>query len=153
MRGILLVFLFGCGGGGASGEPAGPGTLQMTVGGGGKTTFGVGAAVQDTEAPSKMLVQLGTDNVDCATNLEALDEDPGSGKYVFFSVDKTPATTNTSITVLRLSSTHASLNSSSGNVMVTGADVRVTGSVTFATQDSDDGEILVAGTFDVKRCF
>jgi hypothetical protein len=128
------------------------GTVSITVGDT-KPKLAVGAAVQDTESPSKMLVQLGSDNIDCGSNLDAGEEDPGSGTFIYFTVDKVPATANTSITVLRLSRTHASLNSSSGSITVDAADPRVTGQITFATTDSDDGMILVAGTFDVKRCF
>lgn len=148
-----VLFAIGCGGG-SSGEPLGAGTVNMTVGGD-KTTFNVGVAVQDVESPTKMLVQIGTTGVDCGTNLQNPDPDDTipSGSYVYFAVDKTPAMANTGITVLRLTRSHASLNSSSGVVAITAADARVAGSITFATNDSDDGDILVSGTFDVLRCF
>ena len=116
----------------------------------------VGAAVQDTQTPGQMLVQLGDDNVDCSTNFGKLVLIGGpSGTFVYFSVDATtPAThDNTFISAQRTTGTHTGINESSGTVVIDSIDTRVMGSLTFSTTDQDVGPIMVSGNFDVKKCF
>ena len=129
------------------------GTVTITYGSD-QPKLAVGAAVQSRDAPTKMLVQLGTDNVDCDSYLDDFtDLTPPHGTFVWFYADKAPAMANTSISVMKSASNHVSINESSGTVVVSTADARVTGQVTFATNDMDVGMILVAGSYDVKRCF
>ncbi len=45
------------------------------------------------------------------------------------------------------------LNSGTGMVTIDTIDPRVTGSVTFDTNDQDVGAITASGSFDVVRCF
>ena len=151
MRHLLLVLAVGCGGGDGGGEPI-TGTVSLDYGSD-KPKLSVGAAVQDRESPNRMVVQLGTGGVDCDTNLEDSEAQPPSGTFVIFSVDKTATMTNGSVAVLKVSSRSLSYNSGPGSVTITALEPRVTGSVSFATTDDEVGNILVAGTFDVIRCF
>ena len=151
MRHFLLLLLVGCGGGGGGGEPI-TGTVSLDYGSD-KPKLSVGAAVQDKESPNRMVVQIGTGGIDCDTNLEDFEEMPPSGTHVVFSVDKSVAMTNGSVGVMKVSSRSLSLNSGPGTVTITAVEPRVTGSVSFATTDDEVGNILVAGTFDVIRCF
>jgi hypothetical protein len=153
MRNIIIagvaLALIGCGG--DSGEPI-EGTISI---GYGDDTISpdVGAALRDPDSSTRMYVLIGTNGVDCGTDLETFNE---SGTFVFFDVDNTgPAThSDTSIDVIRSTSNNFSLNGGFGTVVIDtiGAE-RVTGSVTFSTPDEDVGMITVGGTFDVIRCF
>jgi hypothetical protein len=153
MRHLLLVLVVGCGGGGIDGEPL-MGTVSLDYGGS-KPKMAVGAAVEAMDAPTKMLVQIGSDNVDCGTYLDVfLDFDAPHGSFIYFLVDKTATgMVNTSVSVEKSSDRNVTVNTGSGVVTITSADARVTGSVTFTTTDEDVGTIAATGTFDVKKCF
>ena len=145
--GIALV-LIGCG---DSGEPI-EGTI--TIGYGEDTvTPDVGAALRVADVPTEMSILIGTDAVDCGTDLDTFFE---KGTFVQFDVDNTaPAThADASISVIKITARSFSLNGASGTVVIDsiGAD-RVTGSVTFSTTDDEVGTITAMGTFDIIRCF
>jgi hypothetical protein len=114
----------------------------------------VGAAVEDTDMPGHMLVQMGDDNVDCGTHLGTQLFGP-SGTFVYFSVDATTPGTdaNAFITVERNSGHNSTSNTTDGTVTIESVSPRVTGSIAFQTTDQDAGTITVNGSFDVKRCF
>ena len=144
----IVVALIGCG---DSGEPI-EGTI--TIGYGEDTvTPDVGAALRVADAPTQTAILIGTDAVDCGTDLDTFFE---KGTFVQFDVDNTaPATySDTSISVIKITARSFSLNGAFGTVVIDsiGAD-RVTGSVSFSTTDEDVGAITVMGTFDVIRCF
>src|SRR5436190_1552272 len=89
MRQLGLLLLIGCG---TSGEPI-KGDISYTYGSD-SAKFSVGTAVQDQNVPGQMLVQIGTDHVDCGTYLDNFFSfNNPEGTFVFFSVDKvTPGT-------------------------------------------------------------
>jgi hypothetical protein len=153
MRHLLLVVLVGCGGGGIDGEPM-TGTVSLDYGGS-KPKMAVGAAVESMDAPTKMLVQIGSDNVDCGTYLDVfLDFDAPSGTFIFFTVDKTSTgMLGTSISVEKSGGRDVSVTEAPGAVLIDSTAERVTGTVTLSTTNEDVGAITVAGSFDVKRCF
>ena len=152
MRNLALVLLVGCGGGGTDGEPM-MGTVQISYGDS-KPKMVVGSAVQNMDNPNEMLVQIGSDNVDCGSYLDVfLDFDVPSGTFVYFNVPKVPGTDNGSVAVMKSGGNSISTNEGPGQVTINTVDTRVTGTVTFATVDEDVGNIMVAGTFDVKKCF
>lgn len=147
----LLVIVAACG---SSGEPM-KGDIAYTYGTD-HPKMVVGAAVQDTQTPGHMLVQLGNDNVDCGTNLDQLVLIGGpSGTFVYFSVDATTPGTdaNAFISAQRSGGNHTSINEASGTVTIDMIGPRVTGSLMFSTTDQDVGPISVSGNFDVKKCF
>jgi hypothetical protein len=151
MRHLWLLLMIGCGGG-TSGEPL-MGTVTLGYGGD-NPKMKVGTAVQHQDSPNNMLIQIGSDNVDCDTYLDVfLDFDAPSGSFIYFDVAKNVASTSGSVSVMKSSSRNISINSGPGNVTITAIEPRVTGMVTFATTDEEVGMITVAGTFDVKRCF
>src|SRR5688572_30316466 len=139
----LLVLLIGCGGG-ASGEPI-MGSVKLMYGDDSpKLAVGAAVDVEDVSLPNRMRVQLGTDNVDCTTNL---DEEAPKGSFVYFEVDTAVfASRSTQITVLEITNRSLSLNSAPGSVEITSIEPTVAGSVTFETVDEDDGTITVSGT-------
>ena len=151
MRGALLALLLvGCG---TSGEPM---KGDVTVHYGSSTPkMEVGTAVPAQDDPNKMLVQFGTDEVDCDTYLDVfLDFDLPHGTYVYFVVDRAPgAHAQTEVNAMKSTSSSININGTTGMVTIDGVDPRVTGSVSFTTTDDEIGEIAVSGTFDVKRCF
>jgi len=147
--GCLLVI--GCG---TSGEPM-KGDVAFTYGTA-KPKLVVGAAVANKDMPGQMLVQLGDDNVDCGTYLDAgITFSAPSGTFVYFSVDATTPGTNASayVSVEHSTGNNININESSGTVTIDAVMPRVTGSLTFMTTDMDVGMIAVSGNFDVKRCF
>ncbi len=114
----------------------------------------VGAAIQKADAPDVMLVQLGTDSVDCGTNLDDFSFDGPAGTFVYFSVDKVPGVhASASVNAMKVTGNSISINSTSGMVTITAVEPRVTGTIMFTTTDQEVGEIAVTGSFDVKRCF
>jgi hypothetical protein len=137
---------------GTSGEPMN-GDITLMYGDSSPKLI-VGAAVEDTDAPGQMLVEMGDDNVDCDTNFSQLSFGV-SGTFVYFSVDATTPGTQSDlfVTVLRSSGNHLSSNSTDGTVTIDTVSPRVTGSIMFETTDNDVGPITVNGSFDVKRCF
>jgi len=150
MRHLLLFLAIGCGGD-TSGEPI-AGTVTLMYGEDAPKLV-VGAAVEQIDAPGRMLVQLGTDDVDCGTNFEDPDTRLSRGSFVFFDLDKAVATTSLRVSVLHVTSSSLHLNSATGSVTIETIEPRVTGNVAFMTTDDDVGPIFVAGTFDVIRCF
>src|ERR1041385_7797758 len=113
----------------------------------------VGTAVQDQNAPANMLVQLGSDNVDCGTYLDELILIGGpTGTFVYFSVDKTtPAAVPSVFVSVEQATSHSSDSfSSAGTVTIDSIGDRVKGSVTFTTTDDMIGTISAMGSFDVK---
>lgn len=150
--GTLGLGVLGCGGGGGGGEPI-TGTIAMQYGDSSPALV-VGSAIQHSVA-TDMLVQIGSDNVDCDTNLDDIEGfDFPKGSFVYFGVAKTPGSHPTAgVTVMKSTSDMVNINSSSGMVTIDAVGDRVTGNVTFTTTDSDVGTISVSGTFDVLRCF
>ena len=128
------------------------GTASVTYG----TSTGamrVGAAIADPNVAGNMIVELGTDNIDCSVNVD--DEFPPPGLYVYFSESKTTpgADTQATVTAVSSSSNHIDADTSSGMVTIDAIDARVTGSVTFSSSTQDIANIAATGTFSVKRCF
>ncbi len=115
----------------------------------------VGAAVQDQSDPSLMLVQIGSDGVDCDTYLDNfLSFNNPEGTFVFFSVEKLPgAFEEASVAAMRSENNNTKTNFSISSVTIDAVEPRVAGSVEFSITDEDVGEISVSGTFDVVRCF
>jgi len=146
--GLLLVI--GCG---ASGEPM-KGDVMFTYGTD-HPKMAFGAAVQNKDTPGEMLVQIGDDNVDCSTYLDAFSLGGPSGNFVYFSVDATTPGTQTAaaVSVEHSTGNNVSVNESDGSVTIDATTPRVTGSLTFTTTDTTVGDIAVSGNFDVKRCF
>ncbi|MBA3391089.1 MAG: hypothetical protein H0T89_00510 [Deltaproteobacteria bacterium] len=150
--GMFGLGVLGCGGGGGGGEPI-TGTIAMQYGDSSPALV-VGSAIQSSMA-TNMLVQIGSDNVDCDTNLVDIEgfEFP-KGSFVYFDVAKAPGSHPTAgVTVMKSTSDMVNINGSTGMVTIDSAGDRVTGSVTFTTTDNDVGTISVSGTFDVLRCF
>lgn len=152
MRTIWLVALcLGCGG--IKGEPLeGDITIQY---GDSAPDLVVGAAVQDQNDPDLMLVQIGSDDVDCDTYLDNfLSFNNPEGVFVFFSVEKLPgAFDDASVAAMSSESNNTKTNFTTGSVTIDAVEPRVTGSVSFSTTDDEVGEITVSGSFDVFRCF
>jgi hypothetical protein len=144
------LLVIGCG---TSGEPIN-GDVSIHYGTD-TPKFVVGAAVQDRNKPANMLVQIGSDNVDCSTYLDVFFtlSDP-SGTFVYFSVDKTTPGTQAqnTVAVMQSDGNHTSINESTGTVTIDAIGKRVTGSVTFMTTDTMIGAIVVSGSFDVLSC-
>ncbi|MBA3464262.1 MAG: hypothetical protein H0T46_30195 [Deltaproteobacteria bacterium] len=147
---LVAVLLAACG---DSGEPM-KGDVVVTYGGS-SPKMDVGTAVQDEETPGKMLVQFGTDEVDCDSYLDVfLDFNLPEGTFVYFSVDKMAGTyASASVSAMKNTSRSTSINSTTGMVTITAVEPRVTGTVTFTTTDEEVGVISATGSFDVKRCF
>jgi hypothetical protein len=148
---VALSCIVGCG---TSGEPL-HGDVMMTYGTAAPKLV-VGSAVEDKQMAGNMLVQLGTDNVDCGMNLGDFGfSGPPSGVYVAVSVSKTVPVTDpqASIEVIKTDGANININISSGSVMIDSSDTRVMGSLTFSTTDDQAGPITVSGGFDVKKCF
>lgn len=153
MRTLSLLLLIGCGGGGTSGEPI-MGSVSLDYGGENPKMV-VGTAVQDEDVATKMLVQIGSNNVDCDTYVDRfLDFDVPKGSFIYFTADKTATgMISGSVSVMKSTSNSVTINSGPGTFTLDSTAERVTGSVAFTTTDEDVGNIVVAGTFDVKRCF
>lgn len=147
----VLVWLLGCG---TSGEPI-KGDVAIHYGAD-TPKFVVGSAVQDRNKPANMLVQIGSDNVDCGTYLDVFFtlSNP-SGTFVYFSVDKTTPGPHlqSSVSVMKSDGNNTNVNITSGDVTIITIGKRVTGSVTLMTTDSTIGTISVSGSFDVVSCF
>ena len=107
--GLLLVI-----GRGASGEPM-KGDVMFTYGTD-HPKMAFGAAVQNKDTPGEMLVQIGDDNVDCSTYLDAFSLGGPSGNFVYFSVDATTPGTQTgaAVSVEHSTGNNVSVNESDG---------------------------------------
>ena len=147
MRTIALLLLVGCG---DSGEPLkGDITVQY---GDESPDLKVGTVIADESEPGNMLVQIGTEEVDCDTRLDSLFGTP-VGTFVFFSVAQAAGTYMPFVSVGHRAGNSTSVNISDGEVTIDAVEPRVTGSLTFDTTDDEVGTISVSGTFDVFRCF
>lgn len=148
----ILLFAIGCGSGGGGGEPL-MGSIAVQYGTM-MPDMTTGSAVLSHDSPMQMVIQIGSDHVDCQTDLSG-SFFGSQGTYVFFNADNTMPSTNpqADITVENVSGNHIDLNGSTGSVTISTIDTRVTGTVTFTTTDSMIGTISVNGDFDVKRCF
>jgi hypothetical protein len=152
MRIIWALALAACGG--TSGEPI-EGDVSINYGGD-TIDFIVGAVVEDENTPGQMLVQLGTDKIDCDSNLDNLFSfNNPDGTFLFFSVDQEPGTyTDGFISAMRADGGSTHINSSTGSVTIEIVGDRVTGTVDeFSTTDDEVGEITAGGSFDVLKCF
>lgn len=151
MRQLLLVVgIVGCG---TSGEPL-EGDVSVDYGGD-RPDLAVGSAVVHRDDTANMLVQLGSDDVDCETYLDELFLFSGpEGTFVYFSVPQTTGThAQAYVAVMKSEDNSSHTNIASGMVTIDAVEPRVTGSVTFSTTGDDVGAISVSGSFDVKRCF
>jgi hypothetical protein len=147
MRFLAFVMLAACG----SGEPMN-GTITVQYGSD-SVGMEVGAVVADEDDPNKMLVQMGSREVDCDTQRDALFGGP-RGTFVFFSIDQAAgAYTQTPVEAAHREGNSISVNFSTGDVTIDAVGERVTGSMTFETTDDEVGTISVSGTFDVFKCF
>lgn len=144
----VSAMTMGCGG--DEGEPM-EGSLQILVGND-PVTPSVGAALDNPEAEGEMVIIMGTKEISCGTDL--YDSPPQSGTFVMFSTEiATLGPRDVGVSVLRLSPSSGSSNSTDGTVTIDSVGERVTGSVVFETTDDDVGSITVTGTFDVIACF
>jgi hypothetical protein len=149
MRTWFLLVAMGCGG--IEGEPLlGDVTIQY---GGSSPDLAVGAAVQDENDPDLMLVQLGSDKVDCDAYLDRfLDFSLPDGTFVYFSVEKLPGSYSAPVSAMRTNDNSTKINTADGEVTIDLAGDRIAGSVTFQTTDEEIGDITVSGAFDVVSC-
>jgi hypothetical protein len=150
MRTWILLAAAGCG---TSGEPM-HGDVAVQYGAASPKLV-VGAAVIDKNTPGNMLVELGSDNVDCGTYIDGIELGFPSGVYVYFSASATTPGTDAQgyVEVMKSSGNNVNINGAGGSVTISTIDTRVTGSLTFMTTDANVGMISVSGSFDVKRCF
>lgn len=151
MRACFLVsILIGCG---SSGDPI-KGDVAINYGGD-SPDLKVGSVVEDQNDPTKMVVQVGTQDVDCSTYLDVfISFNLPSGTFLYFNVDKVPGAYPTaSVSAMHNSSNNIKINSGTGMVTIDTIAPRVTGGVTFDTNDQDVGAITASGSFDVVRCF
>ncbi len=152
MRIIWALALAACGG--TSGEPI-EGDISISYDGD-TLPFVVGAVIEDANTPGNMLVQLGTDKIDCDTNLDNLFSfNNPEGTFLFFSVEPSPGTyTDGFISAMRVDGGSTHINASTGSVTITTVGDRVTGTLDeFSTTDDEVGEITAVGSFDVLTCF
>lgn len=148
---FAIVLVTACG---DSGEPL-HGDIMLQYGSD-TPKLTVGAAVIDTNMANHMLVQLGSDNVDCGTYLDVFFSlDYPSGSFVYFSVDSTQPGTSGSADVgfAKSADNSTAINLTTGSVTIDTLSPRVTGTVSATTTDDEAGTLTVSGTFDVKRCF
>jgi hypothetical protein len=151
---LVLGVLVGCGGG-PTGEPLmGDVTLEY---GSDRPDLVVGSAVlTEGQDGMQMLVQLGSDEVDCETDLDELFLFDGpEGMFVYFAVEPMPMVHPMAIVNVMKSDGHETLiNASTGMVVIEAVGDRVTGTVSAMIVDDEGvGTIRVAGGFDVKKCF
>jgi hypothetical protein len=151
---LLALVAIGCSSSsGAKGEPQN-GDVMLTVGGD-MPDLADGAAIPDRSMPGNLVIELGTASVNCSIDITAPAFSVASGDYVWFSVSQTALATNTTnqVTVMKVSGTSLTADSTSGTVTTTALGARVTGSVTFANVFSTSlGAITLSGNFDVKNC-
>jgi len=145
----LTVFLIGCTSSGGGEAQKGDAALHW-----GNQTFALATASAIAD-PAGMRIQLGNDNVDCATDLDKTE--PPAGDYIYF---KAPAATgpiaNVSFTLIVFQGNNISIDVTGGTAQIDTFDTRVTGTATFMTTDQNatpDGMVTITGSFDVKKCF
>jgi hypothetical protein len=149
---FAIVLVTACGG--SSGEPL-HGDIMLRYGND-TPKLVVGTAVADTNTAGHMLVQLGSDNVDCGTYLDVFFSfDYPSGSFVYFSVDSTqPGTSGSAdVSFAKSADNSTTINITPGSVTIDALSPRITGTVSAMTTDDEAGTLMVSGTFDVKRCF
>jgi hypothetical protein len=154
MRIVLALALATAACGGDDGEPI-TGSIAMDYGGD-AAAFKVGSVVEDENTPGKMIVQVGTNDVNCDTYLDNLFSfNNPKGTFLYFSVDPAPGTyTDFFINAMRSDGDGTKINASFGSVTIDTVDGRVTGTVNeFDTTDDEVGTITASGTFDVLKCF
>ena len=146
-----MLFAIGCGTSGG-GEPL-MGNVAIQVGSS-MPDLTTGSAIQDKDDATKMIVQLGTDHVDCKTDLNSSFFAEG-GTYVFFAENAATPGTDSSATVNieKVSGNMIDVLSANGTVTISTIDTRVTGTIMFTGTDQTLGAVSVSGNFDVKRCF
>jgi hypothetical protein len=143
--GLLALLLAACGS--DDGEPLG-GDITFTVGG--ETVVPTtGAAIRDRE-DDKQLIVIGTRDISCATTLETPLR---KGTYLTILIDRATGPQDAMVSILRVVSSGTLINGVVSQVAVDTLDARVTGSLTFMTEDPDEALTLTAaGTFDVVNC-
>jgi len=148
----ILLCAVGCGtSGGGGGEPQlGD---AMVVNGGKAIMLPTGSAIQDSMDSTKMAIQLGSDHLTCSSDV--YNKFPGSGTYVYLSVDKTTPGSNAmqEIDVITISGNHIDITGGPGTATVASIDTRVMGSLSATFTDAMSNTITVSGNFDVKKCF
>ncbi len=116
----------------------------------------VGSAIEAADDPSMMIVQLGTDRVDCEFDLGRVSSMPGmpDGYFVSFALPKTGVIDAPYVHVQRGDGSESWHRFATGIVGLDSVGERVTGTVSFSLQPFESvREIEVLGRFDVKRCF
>lgn len=159
MRAALLLgaAIAACG---PNGEPM-HGTATVS-GYGASAHMVVGAVVRDQSSAGSMLVQMGSDNVDCNTDLRSIAMVPQfpSGTFVFFSASDSMVTNGTvsiSTSVVHngdVDGSNAQFESDGGaDVSITSIGSRVVGTIDFVHDNSTVGSVVVSGSFEVKKCY
>jgi hypothetical protein len=115
----------------------------------------VGAAIADTQDPTKMIVQLGSDHVTCSMDLLHGMSFPPQGSYIYFEFDRmTPGTdAMANFGTVDFAGNKINIDQGQGTAHVTAIDSRVTGDLTYSSPNGTGGPITASGTFDVKKCF
>ncbi len=148
LAGLLVPALVACGG--VDGlEIAG----DIALGVGTETiTPTVGAAISDID-PAKLLIVIGTRDISCETNLESPLR---KGTYVAMVIDPVVGVQpEATVTVIRVESSGTKFNGDSNEGTIDTVEGRITGSVSFVTQDETDEvvtELSAIGSFDVENC-
>ena len=147
-HGLLLALLAACGG--DDGEPLG-GDITFAVGDE-VVTPTTGAAIRDGRDRTLQMIILGTRDISCATTL---DTPLRKGTYLTLLIDpaQAPGTQDAMVSMVRVISSGSLINGAITSVTVDELDQRLTGSVTFTTDDPDQAITLAAsGSFDVVNC-
>lgn len=152
MRTALMWLILAACGGGIDGELlAGDITIQY---GSSSPKLEVGTAVR-AEADGDMLVQIGSNNVDCDTYLDMfISFDYPEGTFVYFTVSSSMPGTypNEPVDFMKSGSRNTSINGTLGMVTIESIDTRVKGTVVATTTDEEVGTLSVQGSFDVVSC-
>jgi hypothetical protein len=146
--GLLAVLLASCGI--ADGLELG-GTIAFSVGSE-TVTPTTGAAIRDRDA-AKELIVIGTRDISCSTTLESPLR---KGTYLTILIDRAapvPGPQDAMVSLLRVVSSGTLINGAVSTVTLETVGSRITGDLTFMTEDPDDALPLAAtGTFDVVNC-
>ena len=148
---VLLVVLFVAACGGDEGEPLG-GDITFAVGDE-VVTPTTGAAIRDGRDRTLQMIVLGTRDISCATTL---DTPLHQGTYLTMLIDPAltvPGPQDAMVSIVRVISSGTLINGAVTSVTLDELDQRLTGSVTFTTDDPDQAITLAAtGSFDVVNC-
>ncbi len=112
----------------------------------------VGSAIEAPDDRATMIVQLGTDTVDCDVDLDRAPSMP-DGYFVSFTLPKAGVVHAPIIIARRGDGRDSWRTFAPGIVGIDSVGERVTGTVSFSTVHFELGDIEVLGRFDVKRCF